>query len=81
MSRNATAPRASTPSFTLDLPLVTTTIRTPEFAVPAVKTAQQHFPSRKNLPFYGGLAGTAALGLIPWSVAVAVGIGTAIAQR
>ena len=78
------APERPAPSLTLDLPLVTATIRTPHFAIPAVdavaNAAREHVPSRRNALFYAGLAGTAAVGLIPWPVAVAVGIGTAMAQ-
>lgn len=78
-------PERPAPSLTLDLPLVTTTIRTPHFAIPAVdavaNAAREHMPSRRNALFYAGLAGTAAVGLIPWPVAVAIGIGTAVAQR
>ena len=91
MARNSTATRAAAPaeeplerpapSFIVVLPLVATTVRTPQFGAPAVETVQQRLPSRKNLLSYGALAGTAALRLIPWSVAVTDGIGTAIAQR
>lgn len=79
------APERPVPSVTLDLPLVTTTIRAPHFAIPAVdavaKAAREHIPSRGTALFYAGLAGTAVVGLIPWPVAAAVGIGTALAQR
>lgn len=79
------APERPTPSVTLDLPLVTTTIRAPHFAIPAVDAvtdaAREHLPSHGTALFYTGLAGTAAIGLIPWPVAAAVGIGTALAQH
>jgi hypothetical protein len=101
MSRNATATRTArpsaaetpdvaaperpAPSVALDLPLVTTTIRAPHFAIPAADAvthvAREYIPSRGTALFYTGLAGTAVIGLIPWPVAAAVGIGTALAQR
>lgn len=83
--RPETAPECVAPSLTVDLPLMTATLRTPHFAVPAVdataNAVREHLPSRRSGLFYAGLAGTAAVGLIPWPVAVAIGIGTAIAQR
>jgi hypothetical protein len=79
------APERPAPSVTLDLPLVTTTVRAPRFAIPAVdavtNAAREHMPSRGTALFYTGLAGTAVIGLIPWPVAAAIGIGTALAQR
>jgi hypothetical protein len=38
-------------------------------------------PSRKSLLFFGGLAATAVAGVIEWPVAVAIGVGTALASR
>ncbi|MEB3366318.1 hypothetical protein [Saccharopolyspora mangrovi] len=38
-------------------------------------------PSREQMLFYGGLTAAAALSVIEWPVAAAIGIGAAVVQR
>jgi hypothetical protein len=46
-----------------------------------VGAARDRLPSPGRVAFYGGLAAMAALQLIEWPVAVAVGVGMALASR
>ncbi|GGK68876.1 hypothetical protein Sme01_14210 [Sphaerisporangium melleum] len=47
----------------------------------AMETAKTFLPPPDRLLYYGGLGALAALGMIEWPIAVAVGIGTVIATR
>lgn len=47
----------------------------------AVRTAKSYLPSPKQVTYYGGLAALAAFQVIEWPVAVAIGIGTAVAGQ
>jgi hypothetical protein len=71
---------------TLELPLFTAQFRAPH--VPSreeigsvARGAWSMLPSASSVLFYGGLAVTAAVGVIEWPVAAAVGVGTAFARR
>ncbi|QIZ39792.1 hypothetical protein FDZ84_26045 [Saccharopolyspora sp. ASAGF58] len=73
---------------TVTLPFVTaefrrTAVRFPGRDVVAggVHSVREHLPSPGQLAFYGGLGALAALSLIEWPVAAAIGIGTVVAQR
>lgn len=73
---------------TVNLPFVTAQFRMPDVRAPsreeleaAAQGAWSLLPSRKSMLFYGGLAVTAAAGVIQWPVATAIGIGTALASR
>lgn len=75
------------PSVRIHVPLVTAELRAPSVHVPSrqevgetVRQARSMLPSRSVLLFCGGLAATAALGVIDWPVAIAVGAGLAIAR-
>jgi hypothetical protein len=75
-------------SATLDLPFVTAQFRAPELRAPtrkdlnaAARGARSMLPSGKSALFYGGLAVTAVAGVIEWPVAVAIGVGTALANQ
>ncbi|MBB5159343.1 hypothetical protein [Saccharopolyspora phatthalungensis] len=46
-----------------------------------VNTVRSRLPSPQTVAYYGGLGTLAALSVIEWPVAVAIGVGTAIAQR
>jgi hypothetical protein len=75
----------------LDLPGVSADFRAPELHMPHVPTpremvraagsARTLLPPRDKMLYYGGLGVAAAVGVIEWPVAVAVGAGMAIAQR
>ncbi|MBB5159576.1 hypothetical protein [Saccharopolyspora phatthalungensis] len=47
----------------------------------AVSSVRENLPSPGHLAFYGGLGALAALSLIEWPVAAAIGIGTVVTQR
>jgi hypothetical protein len=73
---------------TLDLPFVSMQFRAPKMHVPtggdvqaAARGAWSRLPSGKSMLFIGGLAVTAAAGVIEWPVAAAIGIGSALASR
>jgi hypothetical protein len=75
-------------SATVNLPFVTAQFRMPDMRAPsreeleaAAQGVRSLLPSRKSMLFYGGLAVTAAAGVIQWPVATAIGIGTALASR
>lgn len=81
--------------FTLNLPFVHIQVRPPELHLPhielpqvsrrdveqAVDIARSFLPPPERLAYYGGLGVLAALGVIEWPVAAAIGAGTMIAQR
>ncbi|MGI8312932.1 hypothetical protein [Saccharopolyspora hattusasensis] len=46
-----------------------------------VDTVRTHLPSAAQAAYYGGLGALAALSIIEWPVAAAIGIGTVVAQR
>jgi len=75
-------------SATVNLPFVTAQFRMPDLRTPtredlmaAAGGVRSLMPSRKSMLFYGGLAASAAAGVIQWPVATAIGIGTALASR
>jgi hypothetical protein len=47
----------------------------------AVGTARQYLPPTSHLAFYTGLGLIAAVGVVEWPVAAAIGVGTAVAHR
>lgn len=52
-----------------------------EQAGSAVNTVREHMPPREHTLFYGALGGAAALSVIEWPVALAIGVGTALVNR
>ncbi|MBP2703802.1 hypothetical protein JOL79_08290 [Microbispora sp. RL4-1S] len=79
----------------LNLPFLKIQVRPPEMHMPhmhmprvhrrdvgnAVDIARTFLPPPERIMYYGGLGALAALGLIEWPVAAAIGAGTMIAQR
>ncbi len=62
--------------------------RRPEVHIPGredvagvVNSVRENLPSPGQLAFYGGLGALAALSVIEWPVAAAIGVGTVVAQR
>ncbi|MFC4000576.1 hypothetical protein ACFS2C_10930 [Prauserella oleivorans] len=47
----------------------------------AARTAGTYLPSPRKAAYFGGLAVLAALEVIEWPVALAIGVGTAVAAR
>jgi hypothetical protein len=47
----------------------------------AVNTVQSSLPPVERLAYYAGLGALAALGIIEWPVAAAIGAGTLLARR
>lgn len=75
-------------SLTIDLPLLTATVRAPQLPrVGRREVAETAGVVRSLLPppgkmlFYGGLAALAALEIIEWPVAAVVAAGTFVAER
>jgi hypothetical protein len=73
---------------TVNLPFIAAQFRAPELRAPArdeldaaARGARSMLPSGKSLLFYGASAVTAVAGVIEWPVAVAVGVGTALAGQ
>lgn len=73
---------------TLNLPFVTAQFRAPNVRMPgrsdvdaAARGARSMLPSPRAGLYYGALALTAAVGVIEWPVAAAIGVGTALASR
>ncbi|WP_214364247.1 hypothetical protein [Pseudonocardia sp. H11422] len=67
---------------------MTAQFRAPDMHVPrpsdlggVARGAWSMLPSPTATLYYGGLVATAALGVIEWPVAAAIGIGTALASR
>lgn len=52
-----------------------------EQAGSAVSAVREQMPSRDHAIFYGALGGAAALSVIEWPVALAIGVGTALVSR
>jgi hypothetical protein len=82
--RAAGGPRTAT----VNLPFVTAQFRAPNLRLPsrgevgaAARGVGSYMPSPKAALYFGGLAVTAALEIIEWPVAVAIGVGTALASR
>ncbi|MEV0052642.1 hypothetical protein AB0H34_19325 [Saccharopolyspora shandongensis] len=72
----------------MKLPFVKAEFRRPEVHMPGredvtgvVNSVRENLPSPGQLAFYGGLGALAALSVIEWPVAAAIGVGTVVAQR
>ncbi|WP_198653722.1 hypothetical protein [Actinocorallia populi] len=50
-------------------------------AAAAGRTVSGHVPSKERLGYYAGLGALAAVGVIEWPVAAAIGVGMAVARR
>lgn len=73
---------------TVELPGVTAEFHRPDHYVPtrddlagAADAVRGYLPSRSMMVYYGGLGALAALSVIEWPVAAAIGVGAAVAQR
>jgi hypothetical protein len=79
---------------TVRLPFVTAEFRRPDMHLPqvqmpdvrgnvtgAVNAVWENLPPREQIAYFGGLGLLAALAVIEWPVAAAIGVGTVIAQR
>lgn len=71
---------------TMNLPFVTVQLRAPQLpgrneVKGAARVVQSLLPPPKVVLYYGALAVTAAVGVIEWPVAAAIGVGTALASR
>lgn len=87
-SQSTTGAGRDSGTATVKLPFVTAEFRRTAVRVPGrdavaagVYSVREHLPSPGQLAFYGGLGALAALSLIEWPVAAAIGIGTVVAQR
>lgn len=83
------------PQLDLNLPFLRIQLRAPEMHMPhvgmphisgrdvghAVDMARTFLPPPERIMYYGGLGALAALGILEWPVAAAIGAGTMIAQR
>ncbi|WP_182906947.1 hypothetical protein [Microbispora sp. H13382] len=83
------------PQLDLNLPFLRIQLRAPEMHMPhvgmphisgrdvghAVDMARTFLPPPERIMYYGGLGALAALGILEWPVAAAIGAGTLIAQR
>jgi hypothetical protein len=79
---------AQSRSATVNLPFVTAQFRAPEVHLPtrkdvtsAVDSARSYMPPRDQALFYGALTVGAALAVIEWPVALAIGVGTELVRR
>jgi hypothetical protein len=63
----------------LPVPVVTPHVKV--MRVPVGRGAAAYLPPPDRLAFYGGLAAAAAIGILDWPVAAAVGLGTMVARR
>jgi hypothetical protein len=75
---------------TVNMPFVTAQFHAPDLHLPkprppeiraALQTVRTFLPSREQALYYGGLALMAALEVVEWPVAAAIGVGTALAGR
>jgi hypothetical protein len=73
---------------TIRLPMMTVQLHRPHVPrmIPhdvdeAVDTVQSTLPPVERLTYYAGLGALAALGIIEWPVAAAIGVGTMLAKR
>ncbi|GGO21815.1 hypothetical protein GCM10010116_43930 [Microbispora rosea subsp. aerata] len=83
------------PQLDLNLPFLRIQLRAPEMHMPhvgmphisgrdvghAMDVARTFLPPPERIMYYGGLGALAALGILEWPVAAAIGAGTMIAQR
>ncbi|MEU7695693.1 hypothetical protein OHB01_30735 [Microbispora hainanensis] len=83
------------PQLNLNLPFMRVQFRAPEMHLPhvgmphisgrdvghAMDVARTFLPPPERIMYYGGLGALAALGILEWPVAAAIGAGTMIAQR
>ncbi|GIH48484.1 hypothetical protein SAMN05421833_11187 [Microbispora rosea] len=83
------------PQLDLNLPFLRVQLRAPEMHLPhvgmphisgrdvghAMDVARTFLPPPERIMYYGGLGALAALGILEWPVAAAIGAGTLIAQR
>ncbi|GAB3132189.1 hypothetical protein [Microbispora hainanensis] len=83
------------PQLDLNLPFMRIQFRPPEMHLPhvgmphisgrdvgqAMDVARTFLPPPERIMYYGGLGALAALGILEWPVAAAIGAGTMIAQR
>ncbi|GLX09766.1 hypothetical protein [Microbispora sp. NBRC 16548] len=83
------------PQLDLNLPFLRLQLRAPEMHLPhvgmphisgrdvghAMDVARTFLPPPERIMYYGGLGALAALGILEWPVAAAIGAGTMIAQR
>ncbi|MEU8171300.1 hypothetical protein AB0C14_00350 [Microbispora hainanensis] len=83
------------PQLDLNLPFMRVQFRAPEMHLPhvgmphisgrdvghAMDVARTFLPPPERIMYYGGLGALAALGILEWPVAAAIGAGTMIAQR
>lgn len=72
----------------IPVPVVTPHVKVMRVPVPGLslvgdmgRVAAEYLPPPDRLVFYGGLAAAAAIGILDWPVAAAVGIGTLVARR
>ncbi|OXM72926.1 MULTISPECIES: hypothetical protein [Amycolatopsis] len=77
---------SKTRTATVNLPFVRAEFRAPHVpgrgeVTAALHTARSFLPPPRQLAYWGGLGLLAAVELIEWPVAVAIGVGTAIAGR
>lgn len=73
---------------TLPVPVVTPhmkVIHVPAPGMPDVagagRSLASHLPPREQIAYYGGLGLMAAVGMISWPVAAAIGVGIAVARH
>lgn len=78
---------------TVNLPFVTAEFRAPEIHLPsipipgrsdltgAVSAIRERLPSPAQVAYYAGLGVLGVLELLEWPVVLAIGVGTAIAQK
>ena len=80
---------------TVNLPFVTAEFRAPDIHLPslpvrapdrsdlsgAVSAIRSHLPSPEQAVYYAGLGLLGVLELIEWPIVLAIGVGTAVAQR
>ncbi|MEV7802786.1 hypothetical protein AB0O28_07545 [Microbispora sp. NPDC088329] len=83
------------PQLDLNLPFLRLQLRAPEMHLPhvgmphisgrdvghAMDVARTFLPPPERIMYYGGLGALAALGILEWPVAAAIGAGTLLAQR
>ncbi|SEN34215.1 hypothetical protein [Nonomuraea pusilla] len=88
--RPAAAVETGPRELSLDLPMISVRLRAPDIRLPrmsrqemghAADIARSFLPAPERLAYYGALGALAALGVLEWPVAAAIGAGTIIAQR
>jgi hypothetical protein len=80
--------RASGDGVSVPVPIVIPRLKVYHLQVPgpsgigqAGRSVTGRLPPPERLAFYGGLGAAAVFGVIDWPVAVAIGVGTAIARQ